>query len=76
MNFDPAAPSGGTTSFPDENQLFQPLYDSDAFADFEQAMDDMLEALVGRWVHLAAPSAGIGRLRGTFKPTPKTKKAK
>ena len=75
MNFDPAA-SGETAPFPDENQVFQPLYDSEAFADFEQAMDEMLEALVGRWVHLAAPTAGLGRLRGTFKPTPKTKKAK
>jgi len=62
MNGD-AAETGGLEAFPDEDQVFIGLYDSAEFAEFEQEMDEMLAALVGRWAHLAAPSAVNARLR-------------
>jgi hypothetical protein len=74
MNIDPAT-SDGIEPYPDEDRAFVVLYDSIAFADFEQAMDEMLEALVGRWVHLAAPRAAADRVRRTTMVIPK-KKAK
>jgi hypothetical protein len=74
MNIDPAAPDG-IEPYPDEDQAFVLLYDSVAFAEFEQAMDGMLEVLVGRWVHLAAPRAAANRVRRITAVTPK-KKAK
>jgi hypothetical protein len=74
MNIDPAAPDG-IEPYPDEDQAFVLLYDSVAFAKFEQAMDGMLEVLVGRWVHLAAPRAAANRVRRVTVVSPK-KKAK
>jgi hypothetical protein len=62
MNGDPAQ-TGGLEAFPDEDQVFIGLYDSAEFAEFEQEMDEMLAALVGQWVHLAAPVAAHARLR-------------
>jgi hypothetical protein len=74
MNIDPAAPDG-IEPYPDEDQAFVLLYDSLAFAEFEQSMDGMLEVLVGRWVHLAAPRAAANRVRRFSAVGPK-KKAK
>jgi hypothetical protein len=62
MNGDPAQ-TGGLEAFPDEDQVFIAIYDSTEFAAFEQEMDEMLAALEGRWVHLAAPAAASARLR-------------
>jgi hypothetical protein len=74
MNIDPAT-SDGIEPYPDEDRAFVLLYDSVAFAEFEQAMDGLLESLVGRWVHLAAPRAAADRVRRTTVTIPK-KKAK
>jgi hypothetical protein len=62
MNTDSALPDG-LESYPDDNEAFTGLYDSTAFAEFEQTIDALVEALVGRWVHLAAPRAGTSRVR-------------
>jgi hypothetical protein len=57
------ADTGGLEAFPDEDQVFTPLYDSSEFADFEQEMDQLLAGLEKRWAHLAAPAAATPRLR-------------
>jgi|GEM_PF-3483998 len=74
MNTDSALPDG-LASFPDDNQAFVGLYDTSAFAEFEQTIDELIEAMVGRWVHLAAPQAAANRIpRSTI--VPKMKKSK
>jgi hypothetical protein len=66
------AGTGGLEAFPDEDQVFIPLYDSSEFAEFEQEMDRLLAELESRWVHLAAPAAANARLRrAPLGPTPK-----
>jgi hypothetical protein len=62
MNTDSALPDG-LASYPDDNDAFVVLYDSEAFAEFEKTIDGLIEALVGRWVHLAAPLAAANRIR-------------
>jgi hypothetical protein len=62
MNTDSALPDG-LDSYPDDNEAFTGLYDSAAFAEFEQTIDHLIEGLVGRWVHLAAPRAAMSRVR-------------
>lgn len=44
-----------------DDQLFDSLLDSLAFADFEQNMDDRLDSLVAKWAPWAAPNAGAIR---------------
>ena len=41
----------GLKSYPDDNEAYAGVYDSTAFAEFEQTIDELIEALVGRWVH-------------------------
>jgi hypothetical protein len=66
------AGTGGLEAFPDEDQVFIPLYDSSEFAEFEQEMDRLLAILESRWVHLASPAAANARLRrASLGPTPK-----
>ncbi len=74
MNTDSTLPDG-LKSYPDDNEAYAGLYDSTAFAEFEQAIDELIEALVGRWVHLAAPRAAMIRVRRTT-IVPKMKKSK
>ncbi len=54
-----ASQSGGAEAFPDDHQVFEALYDSGTFADFETSMDAALDRLVARWSHWAAPNAGL-----------------
>ncbi len=70
MTTDPA-PAGGLHQYPDEDQVFAPLYDSAEFAEFEQMIDDMLEVLVGQWLHLAAPRAASSGIRRANLPKAK-----
>ena len=62
MTLDPAS-SGGIEPFPDENTAFTALYDSQAFAEFEQSIDSMLEVLVGALV-----ASGRAQCRGPQRP--------
>ena len=74
MSLDPA-PIGGIEPYPDEDELLIALFDSAAFADFEQSIDAMLAALVERWEHLAAPNAHLRGMQRFSGISPK-KKAK
>jgi hypothetical protein len=62
MNTDFTLPDG-LEAYPDDNEAFSGLYDSMAFVEFEQTIDGLIEVLVGRWVHLAAPLAAMVRVR-------------
>ncbi len=75
MNTD-ASQTGGAAAFPEDDEVFQRLCDSENFAEFETAMDAALERLVARWIGWAAPNAGERRLRGTAPVHHSKKKAK
>jgi hypothetical protein len=49
------------------------LQNSIVFGEFELEMDELLESLVGKWVHLAAPNAD--RIRRLVKPSKPSKPA-
>jgi len=44
-----------------ETAAFESLFETVAFDCFDRDMDERVDQLVGRWVHLAAPNAGRGR---------------
>jgi hypothetical protein len=44
-----------------ETAAFESLFETTNFDDFDREMDERVDQLVGRWVHLAAPNAGRGR---------------
>ena len=50
-----------------EDLAYAWLQNSIVFGEFESEMDQLLENLVGRWVHLAAPNAD--RIRRLVKPS-------
>jgi hypothetical protein len=45
----------------EETAAFESLFETTIFDDFDREMDERVEQLIGRWVHLAAPNAGRGR---------------
>jgi hypothetical protein len=45
----------------EETAAFESLFETTKFDDFDREMDERIDQLVGRWVHLAAPNAGRGR---------------
>jgi hypothetical protein len=51
--------SGGFSA--EETAAFESLFETTKFDDFDREMDERVDQLVGRWVHLAAPNAGRGR---------------
>jgi hypothetical protein len=57
----------------EEGLAFASLCESIVFGEFELEMDESLERLVGKWVHLAAPNAD--RIRRLVKPSKPSKPA-
>ncbi len=51
----------------EEDLAYAWLQNSIVFGEFESELDQLLENLVGRWVHLAAPNAD--RIRRLVKPS-------
>ena len=45
----------------EETAAFESLFETTVFDCFDREMDERVEQLIGRWVHLAAPNAGRGR---------------
>jgi len=45
----------------EESAAFESLFETTQFEDFDRDMDERVDQLIGRWVHLAAPNAGRGR---------------
>ncbi len=66
MNSD-ASQFQDAANYPNEESVFAPLYDSVPFQAFDLVMDESLDRLIGRWIHLAAPQAATTRLR-SFSP--------
>jgi hypothetical protein len=56
-----------------ETVAFESLFETSTFDCFDREMDERVEQLVGRWLHLAAPNAGRGRrmFAGVGKPPKK-----
>ena len=60
----------------EEDLAYAWLQNSIVFGEFESEMDQLLENLVGKWVHLAAPNADrIRRLVNPSKPSKPSKPA-
>ena len=57
-NLDSTDPSGYMAG---ETAAFEPLFETAIFDRFDRDMDERIDQLINRWVHLAAPNAGRGR---------------
>ena len=71
---DPKSHSVGDYSA-EETAAFESLFETTKFDDFDREMDERVDQLVRRWVHLAAPNAGRGRRMFAAIGKPPKKKA-
>jgi hypothetical protein len=78
MSLESSQPDLGGTGYSgyraEESAAFESLFETTIFDDFDREMDERVDQLVGRWVHLAAPNAGRGRRLFAAIGTPKTRK--